>query len=95
MPPASIADWLALVGDTADGVPGVAHWDAKSAATVLARYRRIEAIPDDVAQWDVNVRGAEDLEDLRWRGARKSELAQLCREIGDDELMAGVPLWRD
>lgn len=125
VPPASIADWLALVGDTADGVPGVPHWGAKSAATVLARYRSIEAIPDDVAQWDVNVRGAaalaqslrahradaalyrtlttlridvplaEDLEDLRWRGARRSELAQLCRETGDDELMAGVPLWRD
>jgi 5'-3' exonuclease len=125
VPPASIADWLALVGDVADGVPGVPGWGSKSAAALLARFGRIEAIPDDPRLWGVSVRGAaaladslrahraeaalyrtlttlrcdvplaEDLEDLRWRGARRDELQRLCREIGDDEVLAGVPFWRD
>jgi 5'-3' exonuclease len=58
VPPASIADYLALVGDSADGFPGIAGWGAKSAAAVLARWGHIEAIPDDPADWDVQVRGA-------------------------------------
>ena len=45
--PASIPDWLALVGDDADGIPGVPRWGAKSASTILARYGKLEAIPDD------------------------------------------------
>jgi len=49
VPPASIPDWLALVGDAADGLPGISGWGAKSAATVLARFGHIEAIPDDPA----------------------------------------------
>ena len=64
--PASIPDWLALVGDSADGFPGIPRWGAKSAAAVLARYQTIDAIPDDAGDWDVNVRGAESLaENLR------------------------------
>ena len=59
--PTSIPDWLALVGDTADGIPGLAGWGAKSSATVLARYGRLEAIPDDAWEWDVAVRGATKL----------------------------------
>ena len=59
--PESIPDYLALVGDTADGFPGLAGWGAKSAATVLARYRHLEDIPADVAAWDVTVRGAAKL----------------------------------
>jgi 5'-3' exonuclease len=59
--PASIADWLALVGDAADGYPGLPGWGAKSAATVLARWERLEAIPADAAGWQVTVRGAERL----------------------------------
>ena len=59
--PASIPDYLALVGDTADGFPGVRGWGAKSAAAVLARYGRLEAIPADSATWDVPVRGAARL----------------------------------
>ena len=58
VPPESIPDWLALVGDTADGFPGLPRWGAKSAAAVLARYGHVDAIPDDPAQWDVAVRGA-------------------------------------
>lgn len=61
VPPASIADWLALVGDAADGYPGLPGWGAKSAATVLSRYGRIEEIPADAAKWDVTVRGAAKL----------------------------------
>jgi 5'-3' exonuclease len=58
VPPASIPDWLALVGDTADGYPGIPGWGAKSAAAVLARYGRIEDIPTDDRTWDVRVRSA-------------------------------------
>jgi 5'-3' exonuclease len=59
--PASIPDWLALVGDSADGFPGLPGWGAKSAAAVLARYQRLERIPPRAAEWDVSVRGAEKL----------------------------------
>jgi 5'-3' exonuclease len=59
--PASIPDWLALVGDSADGYPGIPRWGAKSAATVLAEYSHLEAIPPAAADWRVTVRGAEAL----------------------------------
>ena len=61
VPPASIPDWLALVGDSADGYPGLQGWGAKSAAAVLARYGHIESIPQRAADWDVPVRGAPRL----------------------------------
>ena len=53
--PASIPDWLALVGDSADGFPGLSGWGRQSASTVLARYGHIDSIPDDVADWDPEV----------------------------------------
>ena len=59
--PASIPDWLALVGDRADGIPGIPRWGARSSSVVLSRYRHIEQIPDDAAAWDVEVRGARTL----------------------------------
>lgn len=59
--PASIPDWLALVGDTADGIPGIPRWGAKSAGCVLAEYQHIENIPDDPNAWRVKVRGAQAL----------------------------------
>ncbi|HEV3211987.1 MAG TPA: 5'-3' exonuclease H3TH domain-containing protein [Acidimicrobiales bacterium] len=59
--PESIPDLLALVGDQADGFPGLPGWGMKSAATVLARYRHIADIPDDPGSWDVGVRGAPRL----------------------------------
>ena len=59
--PASIPDFLALVGDSADGFPGLPGWGAKSAAAVLQRYERIEDIPDAGGQWDVTVRGGAKL----------------------------------
>ncbi len=61
VPPTSIPDYLALVGDSADGFPGLPGWGAKSAATVLARWGRIEDIPPSPAEWDVTVRGAAKL----------------------------------
>lgn len=61
VPPESIPDFLGLVGDTADGFPGLPGWGAKSTAAVLARYGHIEDIPADAADWDVSVRGASKL----------------------------------
>lgn len=59
--PASIPDLLALMGDAADGIPGIPKWGAKSAATVLSRYGHVSEIPADPDQWDVKVRGAAGL----------------------------------
>ena len=62
VPPASIPDYLGLVGDSSDGFPGIAGWGAKSAAAVLARYGHLEEIPDSAGQWDVpGLRGAAKL----------------------------------
>ena len=59
VPPSAIPDWLALVGDAADGFPGLPGWGAKSAAAVLARYGSLEAIPAKASAWDVkSLRGA-------------------------------------
>jgi 5'-3' exonuclease len=55
VPPASIPDYLALVGDAADGYPGLRGWGAKSAAAVLARFGHLEFIPDDWREWKVKV----------------------------------------
>lgn len=59
--PTSIPDWLALVGDDADGIPGVRGFGAKTAATLLLRFGHLEQIPDDERAWDVKVRGAATL----------------------------------
>lgn len=59
--PASIPDYLALVGDKADGIPGLARWGAKSTSAVLATFKSIENIPDDEAEWGFKVRGAASL----------------------------------
>jgi 5'-3' exonuclease len=64
--PASIPDWLALVGDAADGYPGAPGWGAKSAAWVLARYGHLESIPEDHALWGLGAGRAQRLaESLR------------------------------
>jgi 5'-3' exonuclease len=76
--PESIPDWLALVGDSADGYPGVTGWGAKSAAAVLARYQHIDSIPPAARDWDVDVRGKERLAaSLR----EQRELALLFRTL--------------
>jgi 5'-3' exonuclease len=59
--PESIPDYLALVGDTADGFPGLPGWGAKATATVLAQYRHLEHVPVDAGDWAVTVRGAAKL----------------------------------
>lgn len=64
--PASIPDYLALVGDSADGYPGIPGWGAKSAATVLAKFEHIETFPEDHSQWGLGVaRGTRLAESLR------------------------------
>lgn len=84
--PASIPDWLALVGDSADGFPGVPAWGARSAATLLARYRTIAAIPADPADWDVAVRGRDrlsrNLESARDHAELFKRLATLSVDTG-------------
>ncbi len=83
--PKSIPDYLALVGDAADGIPGIPRWGAKSAATVLARYGRLEDIPVDPSDWDVKVRGANSmatsLEDRRGDAALYKRLAILRTDV--------------
>jgi 5'-3' exonuclease len=61
VPPEAIPDYQALVGDTADGFPGLPGFGAKTAAALLARYGSIDSIPDDETTWDVPVRGAAKL----------------------------------
>ena len=79
--PTSIPDYLALVGDSADGFPGLAGWGAKSAAAVLARWGHVEDVPANPADWDVAVRGAAKLaatlQDGRDDAALFKELATL------------------
>ncbi|HVX23457.1 MAG TPA: 5'-3' exonuclease H3TH domain-containing protein [Acidimicrobiales bacterium] len=74
VPPASIPDYLALVGDSADGFPGLPGWGARSAAAVLARWGHLEDVPEDPAAWEVPVRGA-------------AKLATTLRERHDDALL--------
>jgi 5'-3' exonuclease len=85
--PESIPDWLALVGDSADGIPGVARWGEKSASAVLARWVHLEAIPDAEADWQVPVRGAARLAEAL-RSSR--EAAALYRTLAT--VRTDVPL---
>jgi len=75
--PASIPDYLALVGDSSDGYPGLQGWGAKSAAAVLAKFGHIEGIPDDPKTWGVNVRAGSLAVTLK----RDRALALLFRDI--------------
>ena len=77
--PVSLPDWLALVGDSADGIPGIPRWGAKSASAVLAFYETIDAIPEDSTTWKVKVRGAAALaENLNQRRAQASMYRSLA-----------------
>jgi 5'-3' exonuclease len=76
--PESIPDYLALVGDSADGFPGLPGWGAKSAAAVLARYVHLEAVPDSARQWDVPIRGAGTLAATL---SGQKDLAYLFRDL--------------
>ncbi len=76
--PSSIADYLALVGDSADGFPGLPGWGAKTAAAVLSRFQHIEDIPLDAARWEVQVRGAAKLAATL---AEQRETAMLFKDL--------------
>jgi 5'-3' exonuclease len=78
VPPASVPDWLALVGDSADGFPGLPGFGAKTAATLLQRFGHLEAVPDDPLEWEEGIRGAGKLA-ATLREAR--ELAYLFRTL--------------
>ena len=73
--PASVPHWLALVGDSADGYPGIPGWGAKTSAAVLATYGTVDAIPEDAAHW--NVRGVRNQATLASALRDNRELAQL------------------
>lgn len=98
--PASIPDYLALVGDSADGYPGLAGWGAKSSSTVLAKFGHIEDIPLDYEQWGMTVRGgaklAATLADHMEDALLFKELATLRRDVPltetiEDLYWRGVP----
>ena len=120
--PPSIPDYLALVGDSADGIPGIRGWGARTTATVLTRYESMDQIPTDAADWDLSVRGAANLvkvmteqwdnaqlyrqlatlrldvplpetepEQLRWKGVRQPEFADLCQSLGLESLLNRLP----
>ncbi len=82
--PGSIPDYLALVGDAADGFPGIRGWGAKSASAVLARYEHLEAIPADPAVWDVPVRGAARLSAALEAGRPQAVLFRTLATLRDD-----------
>ncbi len=88
VPPVSIPDYLALVGDSADGYPGLPGWGAKSAAKVLARWGHLDRIPDDPRRWDVDVRGAGAL--AATLAAQRAD-AMLFRELAT--LRLDVPVF--
>ncbi len=89
--PESIPDYLALVGDAADGFPGLPGWGAKSSSTVLARYETLEAIPKQEQEWDVKVRGAARLgQALRDNWEDALLFRTLARLRSDVDLFANV-----
>jgi 5'-3' exonuclease len=86
--PESIPDYLALVGDAADGYPGLQGWGAKSSAAVLAKYRHLEAIPEDWRTWSVNAASPGALSSTL---ARDRHLALLFRDLAT--LRTDIPLF--
>jgi 5'-3' exonuclease len=88
--PESIPDYLALVGDSADGYPGLRGWGAKSSAAVLAKYGHLEAIPADWREWHVNAASAGALADTL---VRERDLAFLFRTLAT--LRTDLPLFKD
>jgi 5'-3' exonuclease len=85
--PTSIPDYLALVGDAADGYPGISGWGAKSASAVLARYEHLEAIPAKARDWDVAVRGAARLAESLVAGRERALLFRRLATLRDDEVL--------
>lgn len=90
VPPASIPDYLALVGDSADGYPGLPGWGAKSTSAVLARFGHIEHIPADWRDWHANATNAAELARTL---ARDRDRALLFRTLAT--LRTDLPLFKD
>jgi 5'-3' exonuclease len=90
VPPASIPDYLALVGDSADGYPGLPGWGAKSTAAVLAKFGHIESIPPSPRDWHVNVMNTAALADVL---VRRRKDALLFRTLAT--LRTDIPLFKD
>jgi len=88
--PQSIPDYLALVGDSADGYPGLRGWGAKSSAAVLGKFHHLESIPTDWREWHANVTNAAALADVL---TREHELAMLFRTLAT--LRTDIPLFDD
>jgi 5'-3' exonuclease len=88
--PTSIPDYLALVGDSADGYPGLPGWGAKSASTVLARYGHLEHIPAASTAWTVKVRGAEKLAAMLDENRDLAALFRLVARLRLDAPVAGT-----
>lgn len=97
VPPRSIPDWLALVGDSADGIPGIPRWGEKAATALLARFGRIEDIPDEPRLWGVSVRGdtalASNLAARREDAALYKRLATLRTDVPLTETLEDLE-WR-
>ena len=94
--PESIVDYLALVGDSADGFPGLPGWGAKSASTLLAKYGDILSIPRDHAIWiadGVKVRGAEKLATVLREGRADAELFRILAKLVDMVEVGSVDDW--
>ncbi len=88
VPPASIPDYLALVGDSADGYPGLRGWGAKSTSAVLAKFGHIESIPESAREWHVNVLNSSSLAEVL---VRERNLALLFRNLAT--LRTDIPLF--
>ncbi len=95
--PQSMPDWLALVGDSADGFPGIPGWGAKSASVVLAHYQHMEAIPDDPGKWKVGSIGpgraaslAESLAQRRQEAALYKTLATVREDVPIEEKLGDL-----
>jgi len=82
--PASIPDWLALVGDSADGYPGVPRWGARSAAAALAAHGHLEDIPGVPLEWQFQVRGAASLAESLRAHREEAMLYRTLATLGDD-----------
>jgi len=94
VPPESIPDWLALVGDSADGFPGLPGFGAKTAAALLARYGHVEAIPDDARAWEVpGVRGTDRLAATLVAGRKVAELFKDLATLRTDAPVGNVDDW--
>lgn len=90
VPPVSIPDYLALVGDSADGYPGLRGWGAKSSAAVLAKFGHIESIPASSRDWHVNVTNSASLADVLMAQRQDALLFRTLAMLKSD-----IPLFAD